>query len=151
MRDVAVIEFGMAQQEFWQLTPADYDGLFAQHVKREERANRRAALIAMYIANFAGKMIPTDAPKLTVADILGQHAQPESEMERLRRQTADPVGDYVERLKASNPNDEIILSQAILDASAGGFGTWSKLGPGNRAMQPVSIAKAMNPGWRTPQ
>jgi hypothetical protein len=145
MRDVGVIEFGLSLREFWELTWADYDALFQKLAERERRMDRRFAMIAAYVANFAGRALP-DGQSKSISDILGypEHAN-ETEFERFRRQYTDPVGDYMRKLQASEPNTEFTMSQAVLDAAARGLGTWSKV---ERPMQSVAIAKAMNPNWK---
>lgn len=144
-----VVELGLTPEFFWSLTPAEYDRLFSKYVERERREDRRAALIAMYIANYAGKMIPA-GHSLTLGDFGFRDGAPNpvDEMEHFRRQINGRVDEFIQRSKGGDPNAEVTLSRAVLDAVAQGRGRWGKLGTREGLMQPVSIIKAMNPDWK---
>lgn len=140
-----VVDLGLTPEAFWNLTYHEFSLLSGRFVAREDRENRRAALIACHIANYAGKM-RKPGEDLTVEQILGT-VPPESDLERFKRQAKDPIGDYVRGLEASDPQSQIFMDQAILDAAARGLGTWSKLGPEARLqadlLQPLAIIEAM--------
>jgi hypothetical protein len=152
MRDVAVIEFGMSQQEFWELTPADYDGLSRACARREERLDRRAALIACYIANFAGRMRKEGAAPLTINDILGVPESPKEEFESFRERTMNQEAKLIDKLRMTDPDAEFMLSREVINALAQGRGRWSSYGSrekllealGDDAMQPMAVVRAMN-------
>jgi hypothetical protein len=154
MRDAAVIEFGMSQQEFWQLTPADFDGLYAQHLKREERADRRAALVAMWIGNMAGRMRKEGSPQLTIDDVLGKPQTPDDELRAFREATTNPEKKLMNQLRMTDPDAEFMLSREVINSLAQGRGRWDSYGSrekmlaelGEDAMQPMAIVRAMNGG-----
>ena len=109
MEQTAVVDIGLTRAECWDLTPREYDGFFQRFLEREDRANRRAALIAVHIANYAGKM---RSKLLSINDILqprnGGHQQ-------------ETEGDsFVNRLRAENPQTELTMAKAVLDGVAYG-------------------------------
>jgi hypothetical protein len=145
-----VVDLGLAPEYLWSLTPAEYSRLFDVHLAREDRANRRAALIACYVGNYAGKMRRDGQPPLQIEDVLG-HGSPQgytaSDLERFKRTMQTP-DDFLNRLRAADPQAEITMSRAVLDAVDRGFGRWDKLGTREGLTQPLAIIKAMNPGWK---
>lgn len=143
-----VVDLGLASEYFWSLTPDEFHWLFEKHLERENRADRRAALVACFVGNFAGKSLAEGASPLSIDDVLGAKRTPIDELARFRDQAENALEKYVDRLRKADPRAEIEVAKAILDAAAHGVGTWGKLGAENKPMQPVSIARAMNPGWR---
>lgn len=140
-----VIDLGLTSPAFWDLTPHEFDLLFNRHLDREDRANRRAAMIAVQVINMAGKT-RTGKP-LTVDDMLGVspgNHQP-TDMERMREQL-DPVraaNRYLEDLRASDPQSEITMAKAVLDAVAARQGEWIKLGTREGLLESASVQAMM--------
>jgi tail assembly chaperone len=145
----AVVDLGLAPHTFWDLTPAEFEWLFEKHLAREDREDRRCALIAAYIANFAGKTRKEGAPALSVDDILGQKTPaPKDELARFRRQVEEATPErYLERLRVADPLAEITMTRALAETFPAGVGYWSKLGTREGLMQPLVVAKVMA-GWR---
>jgi Phage tail assembly chaperone protein, TAC len=145
-----VLDLGLSPQVFWSLTPREYDMLFDRHVKREERANRRAAFIAVTIANFAGRErdVKAHPDPYTVEEMLGQHTVEESAdsfVDRMRAEL-DPTVQaerYLERERAADPDSEIVMSQMMLDALAQGRGRWVKLGSREGLVETEAVQNAI--------
>lgn len=147
-----VVDLGLAAEYLWSLTPAEYERLFEKHLAREDRANRRAAMITCMIANMAGKQRTSDKP-LVIEDLLpyhNGHIEPGGnyELEKFRREADTSIERFVERVRAGNPTTDVTFGKAVIDAAAHGLGRWDKLGTREGLMQPVAVIKAMNPGWR---
>ena len=138
-----VVDLGLTSAVFWDLTPHEFDLLFDRHLDREDRANRRAALIAVHIANYAGKM---RAKPLSIDDILQpRNVRQPTEMERMREQL-DPTAAterYLEGLRAEDPQAQITMAKALLDAVGKQSGEWTKLGTREGLLESASVQAMM--------
>jgi hypothetical protein len=143
---VGVVDLGLSPAVFWDLTPYEFHLLERRFIAQERRLDERAALIARYVANYAGRMLP-DGKQISNADVLGYSVQQDSDLEKFRRQAQDPLGDYLRKLQAADPDSQIAVAKAVTDACAAGLGEWGKLGPEARLqpelLQPVRIMEVM--------
>lgn len=144
-----VVELGLTADYLWSLTPAEYTHLFDAHLRREDRANRRAALICSYVANFAGKQRTEGAGPLSVEEVLGYGVSSEArsfdELNRFRRQVEQATPErYLDRLRAADPLADITMTAAVAETFPEGMsGTWSKLGTREGLVQPLVVAEVM--------
>jgi hypothetical protein len=151
-----VIDLGLSQAEAWSLTPAEFSRLHDFHLARERRLDARAALIACYIANMAGKMRKEGTPPLTVDDLLGvaRVPTPDADLAALREATMNQESKLINRLRMTDPQSEFMLSREVLNSIAQGRGRWDSYGSrekmlealGDDAMEPMVIVRAMNGG-----
>jgi hypothetical protein len=151
-----VIDLGLSQAEAWSLTPAEFSRLHDFHLARERRLDGRAALIACYIANMAGKMRKEGTHPLTVDDLLGvaRVPTPDADLAALRESTMNQESKLINRLRMTDPQSEFMLSREVLNSIAQGRGRWDSYGSrekmlealGDDAMQPMAIVRAMNGG-----
>lgn len=138
-----VVDLGLTSSQFLEFTPREFDALFHRYSKQQAREDRRAALVAMYIANFAGRNLP-DRKHLSISDVLGtgqERTAPTSDLERLMPTT--DAKSAMERLMAQDPRSDTTMGVAAIETVRNGLGTWSKLGPEGRQMQPLNIALVM--------
>jgi hypothetical protein len=149
MQGAAVVDIGISADTFWNLTPREWTVYEDRFRKREERADRRAGLIASTIANWSGlTRDPGKHPQpFTVEEMLGypQHLTIDQEVACMRDllDYGRAVERYVDGLKASDPQSEVTMAKAVTDMVATNRGKWSKLGTRDGLMQPLNVALAM--------
>jgi len=127
MEATAVVEIGLSRAEFWSLTPRQFDKFFEAFIEREKR----------------------NASLLTGRALTNQLAAPADPIAQMRRATETPE-EYLARLQAQNPDAQVTMSKAVIDAAATGQGAWSKLGTRDGLMEPASVQAVMM-GMRPPQ